>query len=68
MWGGRWERGSCLGAHVHPWWIHVHVCQNQYSIVKSNKVKIKIKKKTTLGILRKGNFYLVFRASVSVVS
>ena len=29
-----WEGGSCLGAHVHPWWIHVNVCQNQYRIVK----------------------------------
>ena len=26
--------GSCLGTHVHPWWIHVNVRQNQYSIVK----------------------------------
>ena len=26
--------GSCLGTHVHPWWIHVNVWQNQYSIVK----------------------------------
>ena len=26
--------GSCLGLHVHPWWIHVNVWQNQYSIVK----------------------------------
>ena len=25
---------SCLGMHVHPWWIHVNVWQNQYSIVK----------------------------------
>ena len=30
--GGR--GGSCLGSHVHPWWIHVNVWQNQYSIVK----------------------------------
>ena len=31
-----WEvgGGSCLGTHVHPWWIHVNVWQNQYSIVK----------------------------------
>ena len=28
------EGGSCLGTHVHPWWIHVNVWQNQYSIVK----------------------------------
>ena len=42
-----WEvgRGSGLGTHVHPWRIHVNVWQNQYSIVKQNKVKIKIKKK-----------------------
>ena len=26
--------GSCLRTHVHPWWIHVNVWQNQYSIVK----------------------------------
>ena len=37
--------GSGLGTHVHPWLIHVNVWQNQYSIVKQNKVKIKIKKK-----------------------
>ena len=45
IWGGRWEGGSGLGTHVHPWGIHVNVWQNQYSIVKQNKVKIKIKKK-----------------------
>ncbi|KAJ1063001.1 hypothetical protein K5549_005030 [Capra hircus] len=33
LWRGRWEGGSCLGTHVHPWWIHVNVWQNQYSIV-----------------------------------
>ena len=44
IWGGRWEGGSELGTHVHPWRIHVNVWQNQYSIVKQNKVKIKIKK------------------------
>ena len=32
--GGRWEGGSCLGTHVHSWWIHVNVWQNQYSIIK----------------------------------
>ena len=34
-----------MGTHVHLWQIHVNVWQNQYSIVKQNKVKIKIKKK-----------------------
>ena len=28
------EGVSCLGLHVHLWWIHVNVWQNQYSIVK----------------------------------
>ena len=39
----RW--GSGLGTHVHPWLIHVNVWQNQYSIIKQNKVKIKNLKK-----------------------
>ena len=26
--------GSEVGTYVHPWWIHVDVWQNQYSIVK----------------------------------
>ena len=43
-----WEGVSGLGTHVHPWWIHVNVWQNQYSIVKQNKVKIKIKKKENM--------------------
>ena len=33
-WGGRWEGVSVLGTHVHPWWIHVDVWQNQYNIAK----------------------------------
>ena len=33
-WGGRWVGGSGLGIHVHPWWIHVYVWQNQYNIAK----------------------------------
>ena len=44
IWGGRWEGGSGWGIHVHLWLIHVNGWQNQYSIVKQNKVKIKIKK------------------------
>ena len=26
--------GSGWGTHVHPWWIHVNVWQNQYNIIK----------------------------------
>ena len=46
IWGGWWEGGSGLGAHVHLWWIHVNVWQNQYSIVKQkNKIKKSKKQK-----------------------
>ena len=33
-WGGRREGDSGWGTRVHPWRIHVNVCQNQYNIVK----------------------------------
>ena len=29
-----WYGGSGWRTHVHPWWVHVDVWQNQYSIVK----------------------------------
>ena len=45
---GGGSRGSGWGTHVHPWLIHVNVWQNQYSIVKQNKVKIRIKKKRNI--------------------
>ena len=51
VWGGRWEGGSGLGTHVHPWQIHVNVWQNQYSIVKLNKkFKEEEKKKNMFNI------------------
>ena len=27
------RRGSGFGTHVHPWWIHTDIWQNQYNIV-----------------------------------
>ena len=47
VWRGRWEGGSGLGTHVHPWWIHVDVWQNQYNIVISLQLKKEKKKKKT---------------------
>ena len=32
--GREWEGGSGWGTHVHSWWIHGNVWQNQYNIVK----------------------------------
>ena len=49
IWGGRWEGGSGLGTRVHPWRIHVNVWQNQYGIVKQNKVK-KQNKQDSVGL------------------
>ena len=34
---------SGWGTCVHPWWMHVDVWQNQYNIVKLNKIKFKKK-------------------------
>ena len=31
---GGWEGHAGWETCVHPWWIHVDVCQNQYNIVK----------------------------------
>ena len=34
-WVGKWQRGSGWRTHVHPWLIHVNVCQNHYNIVNN---------------------------------
>ena len=46
VWGGRREEGSGWGTHVYLWQIHFDIWQNQYNIVKLNKIK---KKKTKQG-------------------
>jgi len=35
------EEGSGWGTHVYLWQIHFDIWQNQYNIVKLNKIKIK---------------------------
>ena len=44
VWGGRREEGSGWGTHVYLWQIHFDIWQNQYNIVKLNKIKKKRKK------------------------
>ena len=44
-WGGRWERGSGWGTHVHPWLIHVNVWQNPPQYCKVISLQLKEKKK-----------------------
>ena len=39
VWGGRREEGSGWGTHVYLWQIHFDIWQNQYNIVKLNKIK-----------------------------
>ena len=41
VWGGRREEGSGWGAHVYLWRIHFDIWQNQYNILKLNKIKFK---------------------------
>ena len=45
VWGGRREEGSGWGTHVYLWQIHFDIWQNEYNIVKLNKIKLKKKKK-----------------------
>ena len=39
VWGGRREEGSGWGTRVYLWQIHFDIWQNQYNIVKLNKIK-----------------------------
>ena len=39
------EEGSGWGTHVYLWQIHFDIWQNQYNIVKLNKIKLKNKNK-----------------------
>ena len=41
VWGGRREEGSGWGTRVYLWQIHFDIWQNQYNIVKLNKIKFK---------------------------
>ena len=49
VWGGRREEGSGWGTHVYLWQIHFDIWQNQYNIVKLNKIKIFFKNSNVLG-------------------
>jgi len=48
VWGGRREDGSGWGTRVYLWQIHFDIWQNQYNIVKFNKIKLKKRKKKNL--------------------
>ena len=45
VWGRRREEGSGWGTHVYLWQIHFDIWQNQYNIVKLNKIKLKKKER-----------------------
>ena len=44
-WGGRWDRGSGWGTHVHPWLTHVNVWQKPLKYCKVISLQLKLKKK-----------------------
>ena len=46
------EEGSGWGTHVYLWQIHFDIWQNQYNIVKLNKIKLKKKKEVGTGVQR----------------
>ena len=50
VWGGRREEGSGWGTHVYLWQIHFDIWQNQYNIVKLNKITFKKKRKKNIPI------------------
>ena len=52
VWGGRREEGSGWGTRVYLWQIHFDIWQNQYNIVKLNKIKLKKKRKEVLHIVK----------------
>ena len=41
QWGGRWERGSVWGTHVHPWLIHLNVWQKPPQYCKVINLQLK---------------------------
>ena len=51
--GGRREEGSGWGTHVYLWQIHFDIWQNQYNIVKLNKIKFKKKGKSFLNLKKR---------------
>ena len=57
VWGGGREEGSGWGTHVYLWQIHFDILQNQYNIVKLNKIKLK---KIKLNIKKIKNIMLTY--------
>ena len=53
VWGGRREEGSGWGTHVYLLQIHFDIRQNQYNIVKLNKIKLKRVRKTLIKGIKK---------------
>jgi len=53
VWGGRRAEGSGWGTQVYLWQIHFDIWQNQYNIVKLNKIKLKKEKKEKCGYQKK---------------
>ena len=56
VWGGRREEGSGWGTRVYLWQIHFDIWQNQYNIVKLNKIKkikgpMRVESKRSIGVV-----------------
>ena len=55
--GGRREEGSGWGTHIYLWQIHFDIWQNQYNIVKLNKINFFFKKEKKKVIAIKIGYY-----------
>ena len=61
MWGGRREEGSGWGTHVYLWQIYFDIWQNQYNIIKLNKIKFLKFKKIKSQKKNSGNIHLLIK-------
>ena len=71
VWGGRREEGSGWGTHVYLWQIHFDIWQNQYNIVRLNKIKFKKKlekKKSLSNLLIRGIWYRLWSRAFTLLS
>ena len=66
VWEGRREEGSGWGTHVYLWQIHFDIWQNQYNIVKLNKIKLK-KKPTVKKKKKKFSQFVVIHTTKALV-
>ena len=59
------EEGSGWGTHLYLWQIHFDIWQNQYNIVKLNKIKLKKKRISRVSLIARSLKYNVIIRRIS---